>query len=289
MSEFNFQALDDMESDYFSGLLYGYQGTGKTSLAATLAVLGPMAFIDLTGEKGIRSLQGAPYAHNIKVFRPKSVTELDDLYWSLARGNHQFKSVVIDSLTAAQGLAMRFLQNYDETVVREIRRGTAPPSMQTWGQSLEIMKDLATYWCGLADSSRPQPMHVVLTAQVKTLENEVEGIVERLPDVQKGAVSATLASPDYVLWTQAEEDPEVEDGVLYTVRIGAINGYRTKARIPVPLRGKIPSVLGRSGKPVDLVTLGRILGVGGMQALPAAPVASATTDGAVASTVEGTA
>lgn len=273
MTDFStaFKTLDELGSDYTSMLIYGYQGTGKTFLASTMANVGKTLYVDLPGEKGVRSFQGAPWADNIVVYRPESVTDLDDLYWYLAKGDHEFKAVVLDSLTSAQKLAMRFLQNYDETVVREIKRGVAPPDMRVWGQSLEIMNDICGYWCGLADASRNRPMHVVLTAQVKTIENEVEGIVERLPDVQKGAVSASLASPDYVVYTQVEDNPEVEDGVLYTARIGPGGGYRTKGRIPYLLQGKLPTVLGRSGKATDLTTLGRVLGVGGIPALPTAP------------------
>jgi hypothetical protein len=274
-------SLKDLGEDYLAALIYGYQGSGKTRLASTIASVGPTLFIDLAGEHGVRSFQNSPYADNIRVIRPSSITELDDIYWKLAGGNHPFVAVVIDSLTAAQKLALRFLQNYDETVVREIMRGVDPPNMRVWGQSLEIMNDIATYWCALADADRDHPMHVVFTAQVKTIENDVEGVIERLPDVQKGAVSVTLAAPDYILWTQAESNPlaegdETQSSVLYTVRFGAHPGYRTKARIPYDLQGKLPGILGKNGQSTDLVRLGQVLRIGGMPKPAPRPTATTT-------------
>ncbi len=159
--------LDEIRPDYGKWLIHGPQGSGKSTLAATLAEIGPMYFIDLTGEKGVQSFLGMPGTQNIKVKRPSSIQELDDIYWALATGNHPYVSVVIDSLTSVQKMAMRFMLGHDETAVREIRRGTAPADQRTWGQTLDIMTDLAIFWYGLADANRPKPMHVVMTAQTK--------------------------------------------------------------------------------------------------------------------------
>lgn len=259
--------VDDMPSDYFRVLIHGPQGSGKTTLASTIAALGPTLFVDLPGEKGIRSFRGAPYAKNITVTRPASVTALDDLFWELQRGEHPFKAVVLDSLTAVQKMTMRFLMGHDETAVREIRQGAAPADMRTWGQALEVMQDVAMYWFGLADGQLPKPMHVVMTAQTKVTDDD-DGNTVRTPDVQKGALSITMATPDYVLYTDVEDNIDaVSDETLppvsHVVRFGSDPDYRIKARLPYDLRGKIPSVLGRK-KPTSLIDLGRVLRVGGI-------------------------
>jgi hypothetical protein len=270
--------LDDVGGDYFRVLIHGPQGTGKTTLAASIAEVGPTLFIDLTGERGTRSLLGGFYSTNLQVIRPPSITALDDIYWALAKGGHPYRAVVIDSLTSVQKMAMRYLLGHDETAVREIKRGTAPADMRVWGQALDVMTDTATFWFGLADASRAQPLHVVMTAQTKVGEDGA-GSTVRTPDVQKGALSITLAAPDFILYTDVEDNPdhlldERVSPVRHVVRFGAHPEYRTKARLPRSLYGKIPSVLGRRAS-LDLPALGRVLGVGGIPAAAPSPSSSA--------------
>jgi len=271
--ELDYMPMDEVKEDYGRWMIQGPQGAGKTTLASTIAQLGPTLFIDLTGEKGIRSFRGAPYAKNIQIARPTSITALDDAFWWLAAGNHPFDCVVVDSLTAIQKMTMRYLLGHDETAVREIRKGTAPADIRTWGQSLDVMTDTATFWYGLADGNRPHPLHVVMTAQTKVTENEETGSIQRTPDVQKGALSITLAAPDYILYCEEEEnpdypaDPENEQPVNHIVRFGAHPGYKTKARVPFHLRGKIPPILGRKN-PTSLEQLSRVLNIGGTPARP---------------------
>lgn len=263
--------LDDMPNDYGRWLIHGPQGSGKSTLASTIARLGKTLFIDLTGEKGVRSFLGADYGKNIVVARPTSITKMDDIFWELNKGNHDFKAVVIDSLTGFQKMTMRFLLKHDETAVREIKQGTAPADIRTWGQALDVMTDTATFWHGLADGNRRNPMHVVMTAQTKVMDDEVLGTKTRMPDVQKGALSVTLAVPDYIVYTDLEDNMEaMSDDSLpaqnHIVRFGNNADYRTKARVPVDLRGKIPSVLGRGKNAPDLAALSKVLRIGGVPA-----------------------
>lgn len=276
-------SMEQVPNDYGRFLIHGPQGSGKTTLASTIATFGKTLFIDLLGEKGVRSFRGAPYAKNIDVIRPKSITKLDDIFQWLDKGGHGYKAVVIDSLTAAQKTAMRYLMGHDETAVREIKQGSSPADMRTWGQSLDIMQDTATYWYGLADGDRDEPMHVVMTAQTKITENEETGSINRVPDVQKGALSIVLATPDFILYTDLEEDMDDmgEDGTpkfRHIARLGSNPAYRTKARIPVNLRGKIPGVLGRGKNSPNLASLAKTLGLGGVPETKTKTNAATTTN-----------
>lgn len=268
----SFSTVADLGEDYGRWMIHGPQGSGKTRLASTIAEIGPTLFLDLTGEKGTRSFRGAPWEKNIQVARPESVTKLDDIYWWLAGGDHPFVAVVVDSLTAVQKMTMRFMLGHSETAVREIKQGGSPADQRTWGQTLDIMTDTATFWYGLADANRAKPLHVVMTAQTKVTEDEDSGETRRTPDVQKGALSITLAAPDYIVYTDWEEDQDAigsNDELIspyrHVVRFGSHPGYRTKARLPYHLVGKIPSILGRK-RPTSLLTLSRILGIGGIPA-----------------------
>lgn len=258
-------SLGDLPSDRGRWLIHGPQGAGKSTLASTIAETGRTLFIDLTGERGTRSFQGAPYASNIEVARPSSIQQLDDVYWALAKGDHQYEAVVIDSLTALQKMTHRFLLGHSETAVREITKGSAPADMRTWGQSLDVMTDVATFWFGLADAERSRPMHVAMTAQTKIGTDEDGNQTTRVPDVQKGALSIVMATCDYALYCdyETEYDDEGEPFQRHIVRFGSSSEYRIKARVPMNLRGKIPSILGRK-RPLTLTDLSRNLGISGV-------------------------
>ena len=259
---------DEVVEDFGRWLIYGPTGTGKTRLASTIAQTGPTLFIDLIGEKGVRSFRDAPYAHNVRIARPESITQMLDIFWWLDAGNHDFKAVVVDSVTSVQKMATRFFMGDSESTMKEVTVNTPPPAMRTWGQSLGVMTELATFWYGLADGNRKSPMHVVMTAQVKFKEDENGQTLVRIPDVQSGAVNITLATADYVLYTDVIENmdhfnDETASPVKYIVRFGQHTGYRTKGRVPFGRENKIPPILGRKNT-VDLVSLSRALGIGGI-------------------------
>lgn len=255
--------------DYLRALIYGKPGSGKSYLASTIAKLGKTLFIDLVGERGVRSFAGAPWAKNIDIARPTTIQTFDDLFYTLQSENHDYQAVIIDSLTAAQKMAMRFALGQSETAVKEIKKGGATAEFRTWGMTLDIMTDTAIYWNSLADGNRKKPIHVIMTSQLKEVDNEFESTLERVPDVQKGAISQILRPTDYVIFTDVENSDEYDaEGSpiqRHIALFGPHQGYRTKARIPVSLHGKIPPVLGRGKSSPDLAQLGKILGVGGME------------------------
>jgi hypothetical protein len=252
--------MDDMDDDHGKWLIHGPQGAGKSRLLSTLAEFGKMAYVDIPGEFGVRAFKGAPWAKNIEVIRPDSVSELDDLYYTLAKGTHDYVSLGLDSLTATQRLTNRFVLGQTESSVREITRSGDKTDFKTWGQSLNIMSDIAVYWFGLANSFRAKPIHVGMTAQTKFNDGEGGEASMLMPDVQKGARSIVMAVPDYVLYCDREIG---DDGTVNRiVRIGQTPGIAIKARIPWTLQDKIPDVLGRK-EPLSLAKLSTVLGVGG--------------------------
>lgn len=255
--------------DYGRWLLHGEPGTGKTTLAATIAGAGKTLFVDFPGERGTRSFQGSPHEKNIDVVRPTTVGQIDDIYWALEKGGHGYRAVVLDSLTAFQHMGMRFILNQSETTMKEIQRGAAKtPEFRDWGQSADFLKDLATFWFALADGSRPEPMHVVMTAQTEMKVNEVTGEATRTPVIQRGALPIVRASADYIGYTDTVENPEAfgdesQPAVKHVLRFGSHPGFTTKARVPRNLEGKVPPIIGMKNAP-NLVTLSRLLGIGGV-------------------------
>lgn len=261
---------EDIGDDYGRYLLHGSQGSGKTFLASTIAALGKTLLVDMRGERGTRSFIGTPWAKNITIIRPKSIQQLDDIFYALDRGEGDFKAVILDSLTGVQKMTMRFLLGHSETAVREIAQGVAAADQRTWGQALDIMSDIPTFWYSLADAERTNPMHVILTAQTKVTQDDINNVTTRTVDVQRGAQSITLAAPDYVLYCESENDYDSTDDEgnpkeRHVARFGNDVEYRIKARVPAHLHGRIPPVLGRKA-PLSLVSLSSTLGIGGIPA-----------------------
>ncbi len=254
-------------SDYGKWLIHGPQGAGKSTLASTIAEIGKTLYIDLPGEYGTRSFEGAAHAENIDVVRPESVTAFDDIYWALAKEGHPYKAVILDSMTALQKMTMRFMMGHNETAVREIQKDASPADQRTWGQTLNVMTDTATFWYSLANGNRPSPMHVILVSQTKVTEDELGSTGTHVPDVQKGALPILMASCDYAVYCDLESDYNDEGEMItkHVVRFGSSSTYRIKARVPMNLRGKIPSVMGRE-RPLTLPKLSKLLKIGGIPA-----------------------
>lgn len=252
-----------MKPDKMRVLVHGFPGTGKTYYASTIAQLGPTLYVDMIGEKGGRSFKGSEWEKNITIVRPDTVADLTKIYKALSAGGHGFTGVILDSLSAGQKSAVRFLLGYEEDTVSEIRKGRSGPDMRTWGNVLEIMTDISTFWHGLADGQRKEPIHVVFTAQTKGHEDD-EGNTRLYPDVSKGSRAIAMATPDYVLYTDFEE-VAAEDGsgliMKHVVRLGPDSRVATKARVPVDLHDVVPSVLGLGNTPLSLATLAKMLKV----------------------------
>lgn len=262
-------STEDIGTDHGKWLIHGSPGSGKTWLASTIAEVGKTLYIDMRGERGARSFIGTPWEKNIQVVRPTSIKQFFDLFNELNQEKHDFKAVIIDSLTAVQQSTMRFLLGFSETEVRQIKEKMDAADQRTWGMSLDIMRDISTFWYSLADSERRKPIHVIMTAQTKITEDETNEAVSRVPDVQRGAVNPTIAAADYVVYTETEDnfdqiDADGNPAERHVVRFGNDVEYRIKGRIPQNLHGRIPRILGRGKAPLSLTSLSRTLGIGGI-------------------------
>lgn len=266
-------SIEEESHNFGKFMLHGPQGTGKTHLASTIAQAGPTLAIDFPGERGFRSIKDAPWAKNITVVKPTTTTEVTDIYHEVANSSH-WKAAIFDSASAFQLMAVRWILGRSETSMEEITKGGQGMRIQDWGTLRDIMADLFTSWYGLADSSHKNPKHIVFTSQTRFPNQSDDDEADRFNDratleIQGGGRSFALSTPDYVLYTETEPDLDAspdQDGELpqrYLLRIASSHAH-TKARIPVSLRGKIPFTLGRSQQPLSLVTLGRVLDVGGM-------------------------
>lgn len=156
---------------YVKVLVFGPNGSGKTRFAGTA----PNCLIVDINERGTRSIVGTG-AQRIEIDR---WDDIGHIYWYLKSGKHDFESVAIDTVTAMQGLAMSFVLG--EAEERDPSRERGMPDKRSYGRAGELVK-------GIALAFRNLDMHVIFTAQVRNIYDDVtDEITEQAVDLPAGS------------------------------------------------------------------------------------------------------
>jgi hypothetical protein len=137
-------------------LVYARPKTGKTRLAASA----PGVLLIDVNERGTKSIRRD---FNPQVFPVTSWGDMDDIYWYLKEGSHEFKTVSLDGLTGLATLAMNFVLG--EQVALDASRDPDMPTRQAWGKTGQLMKTQITNFRNL-------DMNVVFTALVRANRTE---------------------------------------------------------------------------------------------------------------------
>ena len=148
--------------DYLLMLIYGLGGAGKTTFGASSGL--KTLIIDFN-EKGSISVKKQP---NVFVYRIRYWSELNDIYWYLKNGNHDFEVVVLDTVSSMALIGMKWVLGDD--VTRDANRDPLMPDKRSWGKLGEVLKTSFINWCNL-------DMHVIFTAHERTTvyEDDEEG------------------------------------------------------------------------------------------------------------------
>jgi hypothetical protein len=133
-------------------LFYGRSGAGKTRLAATA----PRVLLVDINERGTKSVRRD---HNPNVFPVSLWSEVQDIYWYLESGNHEFDSVAVDGVTSLQNLCIKFVLG--DEIARDASRDPDMPTRQVWGKVGELMKTTITNFRNLE-------MNIIFTALQRT-------------------------------------------------------------------------------------------------------------------------
>lgn len=161
----------DQHSPFAKCLVFGVNGIGKTRFAAS----SPKAVIVDINEEGTRSAKGS----GARVFEADTWGDIGDIYWYLKAGKHPFESVSLDTLTAMQNMAMSFVLGEAED--RDPTRERSMPDKRSYGRAGELMK-------GMMLAYRNLPMHVVFTAQERTIRDEdTDEIIDVTVDLPAGS------------------------------------------------------------------------------------------------------
>ena len=156
-------------SPYVRLLAYARNGVGKTRLGASF----PDPLIIDINEEGTRS------AEKGKVFPAKTWSDIAAIYWYLQKGDHPYETVVIDTITQMQVLAMR--RTMKEKEERDPEADPKQPRIQDYGKANTMMGEMLLMFRNL-------PMHVVFLAQERIVGDAEEGELEvAMPDLPNGS------------------------------------------------------------------------------------------------------
>lgn len=180
-------------------LLYGDPGMGKTTAAA----LSPKPLI-INCEGGTLSLNKFKKFHkqlDIKVMRPDSIQDLQDLFWYLKSGNHDRQTVILDSLTEIQQMSM------DEILVdpkRDEKYDRDTPMLQDYGKNTNQMRKLVRAF-------RDLPMNVVFTCLAEDRKDEEDGSIKVTPALTPKLANDVMGYVDVVgyMFTAGDKDKPV--------------------------------------------------------------------------------
>jgi DNA polymerase III delta prime subunit len=213
----------DMSLDYAKVVLYGPPGSGKTTMGASFPDV-----LFLSAESGLLSVRDK----DIDVWTIEGWKDLEEAYEFLRKGDHAYKSVVIDSLTEAQ-------KKLHEHIIREFpgkRRDYGDLMSQSdWGYAIDRMRKMCRAF-------RDLPMNVVFIA----LDQQEQGEDEVLT---KPALSGKTLSAELLGWVDAaiycpgpQKDDEGE--LRYVGQTVPAKGRMAKLRVPAGVNP--PSVISLS-------------------------------------------
>lgn len=137
--------------DYLRFLIYGYPKKGKTRLCASAP---DVLLVDIN-DKGTSSTRRDT---NPNVFPVSTWSDINDLYWFLESGDHQYKTVALDGITGMQTLCMNFVLGEEKSL--DASRDPDLPRGPTWQKASQMMKTQITNYRNL-------PMNVIFTALVR--------------------------------------------------------------------------------------------------------------------------
>lgn len=223
-----------------SFVFYGRSGTGKTTLSCSFP--GPILLLDIK-DRGTDSIDSD--RDDVKVREIETWKDFEDTYWWLKKNKGVYKTVVIDTATQLQQLAViKVLEDSGKDSDKAGEWGTM--TKQNWGTVSSMMKSSITNMRDLKGINK------VFLAQDRTFNVDEDGSDEESfsPEVGPRLSPATMAHlnaevsvigntfirmktikkkvkmPSGVVKVKEEEKP------VYCLRVGPNPVYITKVRKP---------------------------------------------------------
>lgn len=176
-------------------LVYGESGIGKTRLAGSadaVPALRRILLIDVEG--GTLSLRDT--YPDVETVRVKSWAAMQDVYDALYSGQHDFTTLVVDSLTEVQKMSMDGIMR--RLVEEHENRSEEVPGLREWNINLEQTRKFVRAF-------RDLPMNTIFTALLKTDKNNRTGAIKRKPSLSGKLADEVSGFLDIVAYLYAKE------------------------------------------------------------------------------------
>lgn len=231
---------------YLNVLFHAFGGLGKTTATASACLdprTSPVLVCDFEGGAPIRYAKMPKGSYTIR--RIHRIKDLNDIYEYLRKGDHPYRSVVLDSLTEIQKLGLAEFVYGPEGVAKSFMGNVInikSAEIQHWGKSGNQMGMLVRYF-------RDLPMHVFFTTLTQVTKDEITGKITydiALPGKQANEVPGI---PDIVGYIDVQKNPQTkqEERVVYFQPNGKIIAKdRTDALgpgMPFPKDSKFVSMM----------------------------------------------
>lgn len=217
-------------------LIHGEQSAGKTVLAIAEA---PKPLLVLDCDNGLDSVIGVDLDDQVIIWEPSNGIEYTwqdlDYFRNYVRSGdwqHDYQTVVVDNLTAAQKPIIRGAM--DEVIARldpekAERRDPDVPSQSDWGKIYRMMDE----WVRNIRDVKRRGVHVVFTSGTREWLDTDAGIDRIMPDIEGRERNQITTHMDAVGWL------EIDDGVRY-LHLAPTGAVITKLRLPVNRHYEVP-------------------------------------------------
>lgn len=183
------------KTPYFNALIYGESGSGKTRLAGSaddVPAMRRVLFIDVEG--GTLTLRDT--YPDVETIRVKSWLELQRVYDFLYTGQHDFTTLVVDSLTEVQKMSMdgvmrKLIEEHEE-------RDADVPGIREWNINLEQTRKFVRAF-------RDLPVNTIFTALVQSDKNARTGATKRKPSLSGKVKDEVAGFLDIVVYLYTKE------------------------------------------------------------------------------------
>lgn len=197
----------------FGLTIYGQGGTGKTTLIGTMPGRG--LIIDVPQIEG-GTFVLSDKADRIEVTSIETWDAIDNVYWFLKKGQHNYQWVAIDSITAMQELAKR------KTVAeRDLSADPHKLTLPEYGKIGQLVGELVYRF-------RTLPLHTIWIAQERKFGADEDSAGMIGPDVLPSALAAL--KPSMLLVGRLSVEHTLEGGWERQLRIGPHPRFHTKCR-----------------------------------------------------------
>lgn len=227
------QSVADTELN-FKILIYGDSGVGKTVLAGSACVvpeMAPVLLLDIEG--GTLSLRKR--YPEVDAIRINTWSDLVKVYDALKAGNHEYRTVIVDSLTEAQKIGMATIMR--RAVKKAEEEGTERdpdlPTIGEYGKSTNQMRQLVRLFRNL-------PMNVIFTC-LSTRDQDKKGNWLTRPSLTQKLSSEVAGFMDVVLYMYTL----TKDKQLYRL----LQSVRTEGIIAKDRTDRLPMVVGKETAP----------------------------------------